>query len=87
MNDTDKVIFEEMREFRKEVMSNFVIVHNKVDTVKTDLEAKISGVKTDVQDGKESFIVFKAKWFGVGAVAIFVGNLIKPLIHFLKDSH
>jgi len=84
MNDIDKMIIEEMRAGRKETNDNLVLIHQKIEKVKDDLQGQISGVKSDVQMNKESFIIFKAKWAGVGALAIFIGNLIKPVWTILK---
>lgn len=69
MNDTEKLILTEIRDFKKEV------------------KVELKEMRKEVQANKESLLVFKAKWFGVGAVAIFVGNLIKPLLQFMKDNH
>ena len=80
MTDAEKIIFEEMRAMRKESNDNFVLLHTKVDANKEKQDKRIVKNEKDI-------VSFKAKYGVLGLVFIAIGNLIKPVIHFIKDSH
>lgn len=80
MNDTDKMIIEEMRIMRRESNTNFVLLNQKVDKMKDGHQKQITTNSKDI-------VSFKAKYGVIGLVLIAVGNLIKPAVEFLKSNH
>lgn len=87
MTKTDEIILKEIRELRKSVENNFIIIHQKVDDTKTELNARISLVDGKVDGYNTKFLVFKAKFAVVGAMFVAIGNSIPyvpKLIEYIK---
>lgn len=78
MNDTDKMIFEEIRIMRKENNDNFVLLHQKIDDNKEKTDKRITTNEKDI-------VRFKARYGMIGLLLIAVGNLIKPAIEYFKS--
>lgn len=78
MNDTDKMIIEEIRIMRKESNDNFVLLHQKVEVIKDDHQEQITANSKDI-------VSFKAKWGILGLAFIAIGNFIKPVVELFKD--
>ncbi len=86
MNDTEKFILKEIRELRKSVDSNFVIVHQKIDDKITSTDQKVAKLDDKVDGYKTGFLVFKAKFAVVGAIFVAIGNAIPYIVKYFKSS-
>ena len=76
MTDVEQIILDKL----DKLDDNVIALHQKVDKVKDGHQKQITTNSKDI-------VAFKAKYGMIGILLIAVGNLIKPVFHFFKDSH